>query len=486
MKNLILIALIFSVVGCGSKKRGQQVKARKTDQQQAAAKAAGDASSQVQDKSAEKAQVEGSSTQDQLKKEEIAGITQNLPVAAVKPTPEVDQPLPVNLPQTVPASTSTTSTGGAIVSKMTFLDLNFEESYNTLAVLGSYFGQNSEGMMTPMLSIGTRIEEFSYELTGNFEKAELILKRKDQELVKFSGLQLNLKEPIRVQSGNYILIATCIGAECEIISASIYQKSGEKVSENIPALFKKVDSTYKPARLMEMKAFAAELESKQKDAQDPAKAPPQMKVAYLLAENTNKHQISIISHIRKQMKDQNHIYSARLFPNLKSRTCDPEIKFETSKVSFMNSCEFTELEGRKTIVFNGQLLPDLTSLVSSEGMKLSIMTFKEETDLVKGTGFYLLTYLTENFKSPIDQVKSAIQSRLCQVLVEKEVSYTECEFVPSSVVLDAMALEGHFEGPFYTGDKLKLENGKTVNEPILLKNRSELPKKEAPVATDGV
>jgi hypothetical protein len=211
-----------------------------------------------------------------------------------------------------------------------------------------------------------------------------------------------------------------------------------------------------------------------------------MKVAYLLAENTNKHQLAVLAQIRKQMKDQNHIYSARLFTNLKSRTCDPEIRIESSKVSFSNTCEFTETEGRKAIVFNGSLLPDLTNLVSTAGMKLSISTIKEATDLVKGTGFYLLTYLNESFKSPIDQVKSAIQSRLCQVLVEKEVSYTECEFVPSSVVLEAMVLEGHFDGPFYNGDRLKLENGKTVSEPIILKNRSELPKKEAPVATDGV
>ncbi len=481
MKNLILIALLFSVVGCSSKKRGQQVTARKTGQLEGPAKSAGDTTTQPED--AKKGQPT-KKTDEQVsaaKKEEIAGITKNLPEAAVKPAPEAKKPVAANLPQVAPASKDST-----VASKMTFVDLDFEETYNTLTILGKYFGQSSEGMMTPMLTIGTRIEEFSYELKGTFEKADLIFKRKDQELVKFTSIQLNLKEPIRVQSGQYILVATCVGAECEIIATSVYQKTGEKVSENIPALFKKVDGIYKPAKFMEMKAFAAELESKQKDAQDPAKAPPQMKVAHLLATNTNKHQVAVLSQIRKQMKDQNHIYSARLFTNLKSRTCDPEIKFESSKVSFMNSCEFTETEGRKAIVFNGSLLPDLTNLVSTEGMKLSISTIKEETDLVKGTGFYLLTYLNESFKSPIDQVKSAIQSRLCQVLVEKEVSYTECEFVPSSVVLEAMALEGHFDGPFYTGDKLKLENGKSVNVPIILKNRTELPKKEAPVATDGV
>jgi len=485
MKNLILIALIFSVVGCGSKKRGKQVTAGQTDQQQAPAKPAVDTAAKAQGKSDKALPV-----QDKRKKDEVAEITKNLPASSVKSAPEaleapeakktaVADPSPVS-------QSSPKSTGSKIESKMTFVDLDFDESYNTLSILEKYFGKNSQGMMTPMLTIGTRIEEYSYELTGTFEKAELAIRKNNQELVKFTGLQLNLNEPIRVQSGNYILIATCIGAECEIISASIYQKTGEKVSENIPALFKKVEGVYKPAQLMEMKALAVELEKKQKEAQDPSQAPPQMKVAILLATNTNKHQVSLISQIRKQMKDQNHIYSARLFPNLKPRTCDPEIKFENSKVSFMNSCEFSQLQARQAVVFNGPLLPDLTTLVSTEGMKLTISTIKEETDLVKGTGFYLLTYLTENFKSPIDQVKSAVQSRLCQLLVEKGVSYTECEFVPSSIVLDAMVLEGHFDGPFYSGDKLKLENGKAVNEPVIIKSRSELPKKEAPVATDGV
>lgn len=481
MKNLILIALVFSVVGCGSKKRGQQITARKTDQQQAPAKPAADATSPAQDQSAGKPEAKGSATKDQVKKDETTGSAKSLPVAAVKPAPEAKKPVVVSSPQT-----AQTSKDKSVVSQMTFVDLDFDETYSTLTILGKYFGQNSEGMMSPILAIGTRIEEYSYELTGSFEKADLSLKKKDQEVVKFSDVQLNLKEPIRGQQGNYILVASCIGAECEIVSASIFQKAGEKVSENIPVLFKKVEGVYKPAKFMEMKAFAAELESKQKDAQDPAKAPPQMKVAYLLATNTNKHQVSVLSQIRKQMKDQNHIYSARLFTNMKSRSCDPEIKFENSKVSFVNSCEFIELESRKAIVFNGSLLPDLTNLVSTEGMKLSIATIKEETDLVKGTGFYLLTYLNENFKSPIANTKSAIQSRLCQVLVEKDVSYTECEFVPSSVVLDAMVLEGHFDGPFYNGDTFKLENGKTISEPTILKNRTELPKKAAPAATDGV
>lgn len=477
MPIFMILILLLSLAGCNTQKRGTAKPSASSTQQKPAAPPVPDVTP---------ADAKGPTAPQKAptpKKESNESAVVLTPPGKENPIPasSVVAPKPV-----APLAQPAVAAPAPVVPVMNLIELTFEETSHTYSLIGRYYGKNGPAVLTPMMGMGSKEADFTYELTGGFEEATLTMKKKGYDFIKFNDVKFNLKEPIRTQSGDYILLGTCVGGECEIIVASVYKKANGKVVENYPMYFKLVDKGYKPARLMEEKAFAERVKKEEADAQDPSKAPPQLRVAYLLAQNTNKHSLEILKDLRKTMKDQSAIYSARLFTNLKTRTCDPDFKIDKNSASVKINCEFTEMENRKPLAFSGNLLPDLTELNTSEGVKLTISTIKAETNLEKGLGFYMLTYKQDNFKSPIENVKQALQSRLCQVLVEKAVVYSECEYIPSSVALDAMALEGHFDGPFYVGDKNFLRDNKTVSEPKIIKTRDELPKKEKPVATDGV
>lgn len=371
------------------------------------------------------------------------------------------------------------------------LELTYEETLSLFQVMGQFYGENGLAILSPVLPIGLKAQDFLTEVKGNIQKGvEVTVKKQKKTFIEIplGQVKLQVKEPSKTTWAqgniNYNVLATCVGAECEILSLSIYRIENKKVVENFPGVFKLVEGQYRVAKLRSSQAFDEEYKKREKEAQDPEQAPPQMKVAHLLALNTNKHAENILKELRQQMKQQNLVYSARLFPNLKSKTCDPEFKVESTGVLLENDCQFVDLEKRAPEVFKGVIGVNGGEMASPAGMKLSVKTLKEETHFEKGLGFFLLVYENNKFSSPISgESVRAIQARLCQILVEKGTTFTECEFIPSSIVLDGMALEGFLEGPYYTGDTTKPGTDEVV--PAIIKTRSELPRLKKPEATDG-
>ena len=490
MRLLILIYLTVSIVGCNAHKKSKVVSKGNANQQQnkqqtlvvdppGVSKAPPVNQGSQNDSNAGKAQ---GSTQDQVKKTEPSkpGIL----------TP----PAKTDLPQ---AQAELNQKAGANRRlDRTSVELTFEETLTLYQLGGSLLGQNLPLLFTPQLPIGLKIDDYAFQLKGSFDNAELTLELGNEPLIVISNIKIELEKPyqkeIKIQGKDFSQFGVCIGSECEVLSIATFQAQNKKLVANYPALFKKIEGQYKPAKRLNDKDFEVKYKQLEKDALDPEKMPPQLKVKALFEKNLNEQGNKILESIRQITKNDKVIYSARLFPNILSGTCDPEFKVESTTIKFENICDFVTFSRdgkREAEIFKGQLTGDESIIKSSAGMQVKIKAVKAATDLVKGIGFYELEYRQPKHQTPLFATSvEAQQNRVCQVLVDKNKTYTHCEFIASERVFDGLALEGFFEGPLYIKDDV---NGKAV----ILNSRQGLqqlsqPKDKKPKkpeeATDGV
>ncbi|MFN8847242.1 MAG: hypothetical protein ACK5V3_02080 [Bdellovibrionales bacterium] len=375
------------------------------------------------------------------------------------------------------------------------IELTFEETLTLYQLGGSTLGQNLPLLFTPQLPMGLKIEDYGFELKGSYDKAELTIELGSQPLILIPNIKLELEKPlqsqIKIAGQDFSQFGLCVGSECEVLSLATYQAKERKLVANYPSLFKKVEGQYKPARPMNNKDFQAQYEKLEKEALDPEKMPPQLKVRALFEKNASELESKILQNIRQITKNDKVIYSARLFANLLSGSCDPEFKVDSTNINFDNTCafiNFTHGGKRNSEIFKGPISGEETILKSPAGMQVKVKVIKSATDLVKGYGFYELEYRQPQHQTPIsDSLIEAQQNRLCQVLVAKGQTYTHCEFVSSERVFDGLALEGLYDGPLYVKDD-------NQGKPVILKNRQGLEKarkpedfkpKNANEATDG-
>jgi hypothetical protein len=462
MRLFFLMALILASVGCGNQKRGKAAPQNKSNLNK----------TQVPPDMTLVDQP-GSQKAPPLKREEKRDEKREAPPGVLVPPAKND----------IPSTQSNLATKPAASKRLdrTTVELTFEETLNLYQLAGSALGQNLPLLFSPQLPLGLKTTDFAFQLQGNYDKAELTIEVGSEPLIVIPDIKMELGKPsqneVKIAGKDFMQFGICIGPECEVLSLATYQAKEKKLLLNYPTLFKKVDGKYKPARRINDKEFEAQYKQLEKDALDPEKMPPQLKVRALFEKNVKELESKILESIRQITKNDKVIYSARLFANILAGSCDPEFKVEETKVNFENTCDFltfTHGGKRNAENFKGQVAGDESLFKSSAGMQVKVKAIKSATDLVKGFGFYEVEYRQPKHQTPMSESPiEAQQNRLCQVLVVKNQTYTHCEFVASERVFDGLALEGFYEGPLYIKDDVK-------GQPVILKTRQGLEKARRP------
>ncbi|MFN8790501.1 MAG: hypothetical protein ACK5Y2_03485 [Bdellovibrionales bacterium] len=367
-------------------------------------------------------------------------------------------------------------------AEVQYIELSFLETRNLSQVLITQFGEkNLPRVLSPIARQGLDGSLLRASVSGTYKKAHYKMLHRDETLVEFLDLAFDLTKTTQAKSGDYQLQALCVGTNCELLFVHVFRFSQDKkVSENYPSLFTLKDGQYRPATPMRPEAYRAEL-AKQKDltAEEQEavenKAPPQIRVMALHEKNWKKHDSSIVKTIQKLIEPSSHMYSARLFANFKPGSFDHNFKrISESEIGYEMKIDFAKTEKRPSLLYKGVVKSGQTQMAAAADPTKTLNLRH------LGDHFYLLTYASPNFQTPLkaslklpqgSDIK-AFQCEVCQLLEEKGEIYSHCEWVTSTQILNYTGgYEGRVGGPIYLGQKVEKvgENDFKVEEVILEK-----------------
>lgn len=419
-------------------------------------------------------------------------VTQNTPAAAAPapanvPPAQPQVAAPIGTPTTVAVKptvapkaqnkTAASATGANVLEKAgaktevkpegkksaadDLLVLSFEETKNLMLTMQSQMSDSSlQAITNPVVPENLDGNDLDIRMDGTFDKPVYSILNKKEKLVEFKDFAFSPAKQTKAKTGDYNLLGICTGAKCEVMFVAVYKIENGKLTENYPAILKWSGERYVPAQNMDPVKFAEELQKQPKSsdageetkeltqAEKIAKAPPQLRVKYLLENSFNAHFDSLIKRLDARMKKDNAIYSARFFYNIKSGSFDWILKRIAKDETSLNlKIEFVPTENKEAIEFKGTIPAKGVRLTDKGGITLDIYP-------VVSNEFFLMVFESQKFQSFLPDSKKGIQAYGCQVMVEENETYSECEPLASTYVLGISALEGRIGGPvFHNTDK---------------------------------
>ncbi len=339
--------------------------------------------------------------------------------------------------------------------------LNFEETKNLNLTMRSQLSDNSfRSVTTPVIPENLNDDDLDIRFEGTFDKPVYSVLNKSEKLVEFKDFSFSPAKQTKAKSGDYNLLGICVGAKCEVVFVAVYRIEKGKLTENYPANLKWTGERYVTAHNMDAVQFTEELQKQpkssevapenkeQNEAEKISKAPPQLRVKYLLENSFKSLFDSLVKRLDTRMKKDDAIYSGRFFYNIKAGSFDWVLKQKSKEATSLNlKIEFVPTEKKEAVEFNGPITPKGVRLTDKSGITLDIYP-------VVANEFYLMVFESQKFQSHLPNTTKAIQAYGCQVLVEENETYSECEPLASTYVLGISALEGRIGGPvFHNTDK---------------------------------
>lgn len=333
------------------------------------------------------------------------------------------------------------------------LTLTLEETKNLELIMKSELSEKAMNLVTePMAPKNIDSRDLSVETKGTFEKLTFTVKNKQQTVAELKDLKLSLSGLTKIKTAQSRFLGICVGAKCEVAFVSLYKVENKAVIENYPAILKWTENGYMPAQKLNAQQIQEQTDARGytstanlTEEEKIAKAPPQLRVRYLLDMNTDKHFSNLAKKLESRMKKDNSIYSGRFFANVKAGSFDWKLKKQSEGLNLNLKIEFTESEKRAALDFNGLIKDKGARLQDKSGITLDVYH-------VIPNEFYVMVFENDNFKSQVPDSKKAIQAYLCQVLVDGNESYSECDPMPSAYVLGEWVLEGRIGGPAFVNN----------------------------------
>ncbi len=334
------------------------------------------------------------------------------------------------------------------------IKLTFDQSFNFAARMQQNFSPDTlKNLLKVRLPQGMDGEALDIKLEGDHKKATYLVTHKSDVVVEFKDIEFSVANQTNLEAGDYKLVALCIDAKCSILFLNVYKIENERWTVNIPVIMAWVDGRYQAARPLTQEEQvqymkdnnidpAEYIKTKEKELKEgKSSAPPQLRVKYQLQENIKKTLPSLINSLGNRMKKDNSIYSARLFTNVKSGSLDWKFRATPQGLEVDVKIEFVDSEKRKR--------QEYYSVVPDRGVRIQDKNSRDTLDVypILQSQFFLMVFENANFASELPNSKKAIQAVVCQVLVEDEQTYSECEFLPSTYVLGIEAQEGRIGGP---------------------------------------
>lgn len=343
--------------------------------------------------------------------------------------------------------------------------LTFEETKNLELLLRTQLSETTyQALQIPVVPQNINGEDLRITTEGNYEKFTLAVLNQDADLIRFKDIQLQLSTQTKVRSGDYTLVGTCVGAKCEVVFIAIYKIADKKLVENYPIVLKWVNDKYLTALRMEGKEIEEALKKEgvanQTREEQISKAPPQVRVRYMLDDNVQKHFTSLTQRLNTRMQKDNAIYSGRFFVNIKSGSFDWILKSVAEGLNLALKIDFTT-DNTPSVEFKGVVPEKGARLTDKSGITLDVYHVIKDQ-------FFLMVFENTKFESVLPDSKKALQAYLCQVLVENNETFSECEPMPSAYVLGEWALEGRIGGPVFV-------NTGTDGKPIFKEKYTPIP-----------
>lgn len=333
-----------------------------------------------------------------------------------------------------------------------FLKLTFEQTFNFIARMQQNFSQETlKLLMAVRLPEGMDGSALQIKVEGDRKKATYTLRHKSDVVVELKDIEFSLSKQTKIDAGDYKLIGLCVDAQCSVLFLSLYKIEDKNWNVNIPIILAWNGERYQTAEPMSREEQAQyikdnnidpeEYQAKMAEALKEGKstAPPQLRVSYQLAENFKTNLPSLVNSLGNRMKKDNSIYSARLFPNVKSGSFDWKLKATPQGLQVGVKIEFAD----------GKAAQDYSGTISERGGRLKDAAGSNTLDIynVLPNEFFLMIFENTRFESELPNSKRAIQAVVCQILVEEGETFSECQFVPSTYVLGIQAQEGRIGGP---------------------------------------
>lgn len=382
------------------------------------------------------------------------------PVPAPTPTPAVTPtPTPAAVPKAEP-KTSTPSINADIPaskdkkeevkSDVELIKLTAEETTKLLnAMLKTTSAQSVQTLMQPKIKNTWDAENMDVKIEGHYKKAQYSILEKGKKSVEFNDVEFSLDTQTRVKRPDSALVGHCSGAQCEILFTSYLVFEKGQMSENIPALFKLVNGHYQYAEMHE--DALVEFGNAISGQATGSSAPPQMRVKYALEQNVEKYFKSIVESVRTRLIQDDVLYSALMLAN---STADVDSWVATATpegFKFKLDFTFADWTKREPLQFAGA--------VNSKGARLQDKKSGIYMDIypIVDKQFYQVIFEDNNYVASsegLKKYKRAIQSHLCQLLVENNDTFSSCVYLGSPMALGTDAVEGKLHGPVDMGNKI--------------------------------
>ncbi len=331
-----------------------------------------------------------------------------------------------------------------------FIKLTAEETTKLLnAMLKAASAEAVQKLMQPQIKASWDAENMDVKIEGSYKKAQYSIQEKGKKTVEFNDVEFSLDTQTRVKRPDSALVGHCSGAQCEILFTSYLVFEKGKMVENIPALFKLVKGQYQYAEMNEdaLVEFARAVNGETSSAN----VPPQMRVKYMLEQNVEKYFKRIVESIRARMVKDDAIYSALMFSNA---TADVDSWVATATADgfkFKLNFTFSDWTNRAPLQYEGA--------INSKGARLQDKKSGIYMDIypIIDKQFYQVVFEDNNYTTSNESLrkyKKAIQSHLCQFMVENNDTFSACVYLGSPMALGTDAVEGKLHGPVDIGSKI--------------------------------